>query len=143
MAPASARAFVALLTLASLGGCARSAVHAGTAAAAGAPRENVRFDNEGRERVDVYLVGETRAWRIGRVEPGQSRWLAIPGDIPALDLARLQLVVLVDAEATLDPRRDPRAITTLRRPIGELSAVRWAFWQGQITSVRMEPGRQR
>lgn len=141
MTTAHARAFVALLTLISLGGCSRSAVHADGAAAVSARRESLRFDNEGRDRVDVYLVGETRTWRIGRVEPGQARWLTLPRNIPPRDLARLQLAVLANAAVSADPMRDPRAVTTMRQPVGVLSGQRWAFWQGQLTSLRWDAGR--
>ena len=141
MTTAHARAFVALLTLISFGGCARSAVHADEAAVLSARSESLRFDNEGRDRLDIYLVGETRTWRIGRVEPGQTRWLTVPRDIPVSDLGRLQLVVLPNAALSVDPMRDPRAVTTIRQPVGVLSGQRWAFWHGQLTSLRMDAAR--
>jgi hypothetical protein len=103
----------------------------------------LRFDNEGRDRLDVYLVGETRTWRLGRVEPGQKSWLPVPRDIPMADLTRLQLVVLANATQTLDPMRDPRAVTTIRQPLGALSGQRWAFWHGELTSLRLDAGRAR
>ena len=140
MATAHARAFVALVAFISLGGCARSAVLADDAATVGARREYLLFDNEERDRVDVYLVSDTRTWRMGRVEPGQTRWLTVPRDIPEGDLPRLQLVLLANATLTNDPVRDPRAITSIRQPIGALRGVRWAFWHGQITSLRLDGG---
>ena len=30
----------------------------------------IRFDNDAREHVHVYLIGEKREWLLGRVEPG-------------------------------------------------------------------------
>jgi hypothetical protein len=97
--------------------------------------EALRFDNEGRDRVDVYLVGETRAWRIGRLEPGQARWLSVPRDIPGSDRGRLQLVVLANATASVDPMRDPRAVMTIRQPLGALAGQQWSFAQGQLKTL--------
>lgn len=143
MTTVHARALVALLSIISLGGCARSAVHADGAAGVNTPRESLRFVNEGRDRIDVYLAGETRTWRIGRLEPGQARWLTVPRDIPMGDLTRLQLVVLANAALSVDPRRDSRAVTTIKQPVGELAGARWAFWRGQLTSLRLDAGRGR
>ncbi len=140
MTTISARALVALLTFTSLSGCVRSAVHADGPATAGARSESLRFDNEGRDRVDVYLVGEARTWRLGRLEPGETRGLTLPRDIPVIDLGRLQLVVLANATASLEPMRDPRAVSR-RVPLGALMGQRWAFVQGHLTSRRWEAGR--
>lgn len=96
----------------------------------------LRFDNAGRDRLDVYLVGEVRAWRIGRLEPGQARWLTVPRDIPPSDLSRLQMVVLANAPVTITPMQDPRAVSTIRLPVAMLWSQRWAFVQGQLTSAR-------
>ena len=136
-----AGALVALLVFTSLGGCARSAVHAEGGAELSPRSEALRFVNEGRDRVDVYLVSDRQSWRIGRLEPGQASWLKVPDDIPVDDLERLQLVVLENAALSVDPRRDPRAVTTVKQPFRVLSGVRWAFWHGQITSVRLNGGR--
>ena len=38
----------------------------------------IRFDNLARERVHVYLIGATREWLLGRVEPGAIESLRIP-----------------------------------------------------------------
>jgi hypothetical protein len=141
MTTANARAIVALLTVIAVGGCARSAAHADEAAVLTAQNELLRFDNDGRDRLDVYLVGETRSWRIGRLEPGQRRWLTVPRGIPATDLARLNLVVLANATVSPDPLRDPRAVSAIRQPLGALSGQRWTFWQGQLKSERMDSGR--
>lgn len=99
-------------------------------------RQGIRFDNQGRDRVDVYLVGETRAWRIGRLDPGQARWLTVPSDIPTTDLARLQLAVVANASVLVDPRRDPSAITSLKQPVGSLMGQRWGYVFGQLTTAR-------
>jgi hypothetical protein len=66
-----------------LGACARSPARPGPAARAdvAAPAARppaIRFDNGGRERVLVYLVGEQREWLLGRVEPGARATLRLP-----------------------------------------------------------------
>lgn len=137
------RATVALLGFLAIHGCAR-AVQQGEVRALQGDRiegdrsESLRFDNAGRDRVDIYLVGETRSWRIGRLEPGQARWLTLPREIAPSDRARLQMVVLANAPLTVDPRRVPRAVTTLLQPVGALAAQRWSFTQGQLSALRMD-----
>jgi hypothetical protein len=127
---------VTLCAVLSLGGCARSSnIRATELAPSSAVPSTLQFDNQGRDRVDVYLVGETRSWRIGRLEPGQARLLALPKDIPATDLPRLQLAVLANAPMTVDPRRDPRALTTLRQPVAALMGQRWGYALGQLTTA--------
>lgn len=128
--------FVILIGAAVLDGCASAYPHAATTDVSRERAESVRFDNEGRDRLDIYLVGERRSWRLGRLEPGQARWLRVPGDIPPNDLARIQLVVLANAELTLSPMQDPRAVTTLRAPVFVLAGQRWAFADGQLKGVR-------
>ncbi|MEO7966628.1 MAG: hypothetical protein ABIT38_22235, partial [Gemmatimonadaceae bacterium] len=99
-----------------LGGCAGSNIRTTELAPSSAIQNALRFDNQGRDRLDVYLVGETRSWRIGRLEPGQARWLTLPADVPVADLSRLQLTVVANATMSVDPRLDPRAISTLKQP---------------------------
>src|SRR5256885_16702351 len=43
----------------------------------------IRFDNIGRERADVYLIGVKRAWVLGRLEPGAIASLRIPDEAMA------------------------------------------------------------
>lgn len=128
--------FVILVGAGVMNGCASTPARTATTEVSRERAESVRFDNEGRDRLDVYLVGERRAWRLGRLEPGQARWLRVPSDIPPNDLARIQLVVLANAELTLTPMQDPRAVTTLRAPVFVLASQRWAFADGQLKGVR-------
>lgn len=128
--------FVVLVGATLLEGCARASVRPDPVDVSRARAESLRFDNEGRDRLDIYLVGEKRSWRLGRLEPGAARWLRVPADIPPNDLARMQLVVLANAELTVAPMRDPRAVTTIRQPVFVLAAQRWAFADGQLKGVR-------
>jgi len=135
MTTAASRALVALLTIPLLVGCA-STIHSADPSAGVRPRlESLQFDNQGRDRVDIYLVGETQSWRLGRLEPGQARWLPLPRSLPVRDLGRLQLVVLANSPPSVAPLRDPRAVTTLRQSVGALTNQRWSFAAGQLRSL--------
>lgn len=98
--------------------------------------ESIRFENEGRDRLDVYLVGERRSWRIGRLAPGESRWLRMPKDITSDEMLRVQLVVLANAAITLAPISEARAVTTIRQPFFALAGQRWSFTEGQLSAIR-------
>ncbi len=76
------RAFVSFaatiaITLA-LGACAASRPMPDAQLSTDAHPLTIRFDNLGRERVHVYLIGATREWVLGRVEPGAIETLRIP-----------------------------------------------------------------
>jgi hypothetical protein len=56
------------------------------AARGGPSRQNdvppsIRFDNDAREHVHVYLIGEKREWLLGRVEAGAIAMLRIPEEL--------------------------------------------------------------
>jgi hypothetical protein len=126
-----------------LGACARSparpgpAARADVAALAGRPA-TIRFDNGGRERVLVYLVGEQREWLLGRVEPGARATLRLPRASLAGSPGLVRLAVLAGERLTLQAARDPRATvatTTIAQPVSTILSQRWTFAQGQLTSL--------
>src|SRR4051812_7695404 len=71
----------AALTVAlTLGGCASASSRLASdelASGDGRPAA-IRFDNNARDYVHVYLVGERQEWLLGRVEPGAHATLRIP-----------------------------------------------------------------
>src|SRR5688500_14555417 len=80
-----ARLAAATTLTVALGACAggpppgASPATAAAAAAAVAGRSpTIRFDNEARLPVHVYLITERREWLLGRVEPGARASLRIP-----------------------------------------------------------------
>lgn len=137
--------FLATTTTAALalGACAGSPSRPaadGRALVPGAP--TVRFDNEGREHVHVYLVGEQREWLLGRVEPGARATLRVPDASLAGQPGFVRLAVLTGERVTMQAARDARATiatTTVAQPASTILSQRWTFAQGQLTSLR-RPG---
>lgn len=132
-----ARAVVSLFAILALDAC--------TARTSGARQEEVapvrgrplsiRFMNESRERIHVYLVGERREWMLGRVEPGTVAWLALPTKSLTGEAGRLRLAVLAGAAPTLQAGREPRAVQSMIEPATAILAREWTFAQGQLLSL--------
>ncbi len=117
------------------GGASSPARGAPTAMEALAPA--IRFDNDAREHVHVYLVGEERQWLLGRVAPGAKATLRIPEAAFAEGGATMRLAVLEGGRLTLEAARSAGAATfTMAQPATSLLAQRWMFVQGQLTSLR-------
>jgi hypothetical protein len=134
----------AALTLAlTLAGCAgapsRVASH-GPAPAEQAPR-TVRFDNEARDYVHVYLVGEKREWLLGRVEPGARATLRIPQDALAGNPRSMQLAVLTGERMTLRAAGAARTAFSIQQPATAILSQRWTFSttlaNGQLTPFQL------
>ena len=124
------------LTLA-LGGCVRGAsvpASYGPASSEASPLA-IRFDNDAREHVHVYLVGERREWLLGRVEPGAHATLRIPEASLAGSPGFVRLAVLTGQRLTLQAARNPQATLTIAQPTSGLLSQRWMFVQGQLTSL--------
>src|SRR5258708_29478400 len=104
----------ALTVTLALGGCVSAPSH--HVSDAPVPTDGtllaIRFDNEAREYVRVYLIGERREWLLGRVEPGARATLRIPEEALAGNPATMSLVVLPGAPATLQAARDAQAAPT-------------------------------
>jgi hypothetical protein len=94
----------------------------------------IRFDNLGRERVHVYLIGATREWLLGRVEPGAIATLRIPEEALAEGSMFVRLAVLAGERRTFEAARHPRARLTIAQPASAILSQRWSFSQGQLTS---------
>jgi hypothetical protein len=127
------------LTLA-LGGCAGNPSHSALndpAPVAGRP-VGIRFDNQARQYVHVYLVGQNREWLLGRVEPGARATLRVPEGAMSDDTWRVQLAVLAGSNVTMRAASMPGVSTTISQPAGQLLAQKWTFTQtmanGQATA---------
>jgi hypothetical protein len=132
------RAFVSVIATMSLSltvaGCFQ-------AARGGPSRQNdvppsIRFDNDAREHVHVYLIGEKREWLLGRVEAGAIAMLRIPEESLAGDPTFVRLVVIAGDGVTLQAARHARATPTLAQPVSDILSQRWRFSQGSLTSLR-------
>jgi hypothetical protein len=128
-----------MLSLAlALGGCSRATAHPATelpAAVAEKPA-TIRFVNDGREYVHVYLVGAKREWLLGRVEPGAVAHLRVP-DEALVEREYVQLAVLPGAGGTLASARDVRTRASIPQTTSGLLSQRWAFSQGQLDSFAL------
>jgi hypothetical protein len=96
---------------------------------------SIRFDNEGREYVHVYVVGQKREWLLGRVEPGAGSTLRRPEGSGTEATGFVRLVVVAGGATTLDAAHDVRARVTMAQPATVLAAQRWRFAQGQLTGL--------
>jgi hypothetical protein len=130
----------ALTVTFTLGGCVSAASRLasdGPAPTDGAPPA-VRFVNEARDYVHVYLVGEQREWLLGRVEPGARATLRIPEAALVENAGPMWLAVLTGERVTLRAAGDARAATTMAQPAAAILSQRWTFSQtpkGQLTSL--------
>ena len=128
------------MTALTLGACAGAPSHA--AVEAPGPVEGVewfplsiRFDNDAREYVHVYLIGDGRQWLLGRVEPGAVGTLKIPDEAVGGKLRFVQLAVIQGGRLTPDAAHDRRAELTILQPATSILSQRWRFTQGEIRSL--------
>ena len=146
MTTSARRAFVSIATITitlSLGSCigasARPAHNAEISI--DALPLTIRFDNTGRERVDVYLIGAKREWVLGRVEPGAIASLRIPEEVLAKGAMYLRLAVLAGEPLTFEAARNPRARLSIAQPAAAILSQEWRFSQGELTPLPVATGR--
>ncbi|HKH92648.1 MAG TPA: hypothetical protein VKA54_12635 [Gemmatimonadaceae bacterium] len=98
-----------------------------------------RFDNEARENVHVYLVGEKREWLLGRVAPGARATLRIPDEALAENAGFMRIAVLAGQRATLRAAAESRAAVSIEQPTAAIVSQRWTFSKtlerGQLTPL--------
>jgi len=127
-----------VLTL-GLAACAGAPVRAGLPdpAPAEATSLAIRFDNQARDYVHVYLVGQRREWLLGRVAPGATTALRIPEGALADETGFVRLAVVTGGHVTQQAARDARAQITIAQPATMLASQRWRIAQGQLTSLAL------
>jgi hypothetical protein len=96
----------------------------------------IRFENDARQHVHVYLIGEKREWMLGRVEAGAISLLRIPEESLTGDPTFVRLVVIPGEGITLQAARHALATRTLAQPTMEILSQRWRFSEGSLTSLR-------
>jgi hypothetical protein len=130
----------ALTLTVALGGCAGNPTHRALndPAPVAAKPATIRFQNEARQYVHVYLVGQNREWLLGRVEPGARTTLRIPADAMTDDTWQMQLAVVAGGRMTMQVASQPGAQVTIAQSAGQLLAQKWTFSQaltnGQATA---------
>jgi hypothetical protein len=95
----------------------------------------IRFDNQARDYVHVYLIGQRREWLLGRVEPGAVAALRLPDDVFDSDPGFVRLAVLAGGRVSQAAAHDPRAQFTISQDPSLLLTRRWQFAQGQLTPL--------
>ena len=95
----------------------------------------IRFDNTERERVDVYLIGATRQWVLGRVEPGAIATLRLPEEALAKGSMHVRLAVIAGEPLTFEAARNPRARLSIAQPAATILSQEWRFSQGELRSL--------
>ena len=93
----------------------------------------IRFDNDAREHVHVYLIGERREWLLGRVEPGAIATLRIPEASLNGGSRFVRLAVITGERMTLQAARDARATFTVSQPASAMLSHEWRFAHGELT----------
>jgi hypothetical protein len=92
----------------------------------------IRFDNTARERVDVYLIGATREWVLGRVEPGAIATLRIPDEAFGKGSMYVRLAVIAGEPVTFAAARNPHARLSIAQPASTILSQQWSFSQGEL-----------
>jgi hypothetical protein len=146
MTTSRTRALVSLATTiatVALGACAGAAPRQALDGSAlrERPPGAIRFDNDGRDYVHVYLVGERRQWLLGRVEPGAIATLRIPAAALARDSGPMRLAVIVGGRVSLQAARDASVRLTIAQPASHILSQEWRFAQGQLTSLGLSGSR--
>ena len=100
-------------------------------------RLTIGFENEAETYVDVYLVGERREWRLGRVAPGARTSFGIPAKELAETPGFVQLAVLEESHYSVQVVRDPRATLTIAQPVSDLVAQRWTYWPRPLSRPQL------
>jgi hypothetical protein len=98
--------------------------------------QTIPFDNLTSQNVDVYLIGATREWALGRVAPGATASLRIPDGALAEGSTMVRLAVLAGQRMTLAAARHSRAVLTIAQPASAILSQQWRFSQGNLISLR-------
>ena len=136
---------LALSATLAVGACSRAGSPSTWDGTAAAPdgRVTIDFENEAQTYVDVYLVGELREWRLGRVAPGVHTRLRVPERELAATTGFIRLAVLANTLPATRLARDPRATLTIAQPVTQLLEQRWVFRQTPLASPEIFSARAR
>src|SRR5699024_2849156 len=96
----------------------------------------ITFRNSGRDRIQVYLIGERENWLLGRLEPLQTARLRLPESSFVVTGEAVVLAVLPGWSRSLEPRADHRATMSIAERGTELAGEEWLFVNGQLQGPR-------
>lgn len=123
------RGAIAVAACLMTGSCVRSG---GSASGELEPTASITVRNQGRDRIQVYLVGEKDDWYIGHLEPLETARLALPQFGFASASRAVSLVVVPGWSRSLEPRREPRAAFSFDEVADNLPGQEWIFVNGQL-----------
>lgn len=104
-----------------------------------APTVTITFRNQSRDRVQVYLIGDKEDWLLGRLESLQTAHLRLP-ESAFLTTQPVMLAVVPVWSRNLQPRRDPRAILSIKQTMIDWPGMEWIFVGGQLQGpLRAQP----
>ena len=105
------------------------------------PDTTITFHNQGRDRIQVYLVGEKQEWLIGRLEPRQTARLALPQFGIASTPQAVALAVVPGWSRNSQPRRDSRTTVSIEEVSDNLAGEEWVFVDGRLQGPMRRHGR--
>ena len=110
-----------------------SCVHRSAAAAGDLPRSaTITVHNQGRDRIQVYLVSEKQDWLIGRLEPLETARLPLPEFGFTATPQAVALAVVPGWTRNLQPGRDPNAALSIDEVTDDLPGEEWIYVNGQL-----------
>ena len=102
---------------------------------------SVHFDNDARDYVHVYLIGDSRQWLLGRVDPGAIATLRIPDAAIRGNSRYVRLAVIMGGRLTQEAVADPRAQVTVLQPASAMVSHQWRFDGGELRSTQLPAAR--
>jgi len=99
----------------------------------------ITFHNQGRDRIQVYLIGDKEDWLLGRLESLETAHLRLPESVSAAADGSVVLAVLPGWSRVLAPRVDRRAVLSMRERGGDLPGEEWSFVNGQLLGPMQRP----
>ena len=96
----------------------------------------ITFHNQGRDRIQVYLIGQKEDWLLGRLEPMETARLRLPESSSANAGEAVVLAVLPGWSRSLRPRGDRLATLSIAESGSNLPGEEWIFVNGQLLGPR-------
>ena len=102
---------------------------------------SIHFDNDARDYVHVYLIGDSRQWLLGRVDPGAIATLRIPDAAIRGNSRYVRLAVIMGGRLTPEAVADTRATVTVLQPASAMVAHQWRFDGAEIGFTQLPTAR--